>query len=233
MGSELLAPVNHYGIHQSHGMAFIHQKRDGTGTDIVTQVQSPFIVELGRSSNPRCPHHFSYPYDAEEALSSLKLKSIFRGNELIQAMLPKVNPSPVVAYVGSTEPFSTYHVFQRLLTMCNPIGGDAVRVYQKGDEKKLLNELRLTNIMPLVLIGFDTRLTNILHEMIQIAHLGYRNVIFVGDTHIPLGGKVSNLTRFFTDAERFVDINYNTDLKAVGSAIMMKEALAYAETFTS
>lgn len=230
---EGLTSVPNYGIHQANGMAFIHERLDGKGRDLSTGVSSPFIVDMGKKAQPRCPHSYPYPYADESVLAQIKLKTIFGNNKIIQAMLPRVNPSPVVAYVGHEYPYATFHIFQRLSQMAHPINDNSVRAFTKGDQKRLFEEARLTNILPLVLVGFNTKDTNVLHEMIQLAHLGYRNVIFVGAPDIPLAGGVANYTKDLPDAERFVDVNYNVDLKAVGSAIMVREALSYAQTFAS
>jgi hypothetical protein len=225
--SEGLQPVGNYGIHAAHGMAFLHQREDGSGNDVASNIASPFVVDLN-GKKWKSPHRFIFPAPDVAILSELKMAPLLEKNPLLAAMVPKVTPSPLVGFVAVDQPYHSFHVFQRLAELSCPIHDSAVRLFTKGDENRMVREYRLTNLQPVVLIGFDSENCGAMYRVGQAAHTGTRNVIFVGTRDVPVPQGMTPLTDSYEEAKRFADINYTVNFREVGSALMVKEAADYA-----
>lgn len=221
--------VGHYGIHIAHGMAFLHQKDDGTGEDLNETGPSPFLVSFP-DRKTRCPHKFPLPAGDTFHIQRLKEPALLDVNPIIEAMLPKAQKKPIVGFVRHPQPFNTLHVFQTLAELSCPIYDSVVRLHANGGTlTRYVKEHRLTNIQPLVLVGFSPESIGWVDQILAAATLSLRSTILVGTADIPLAASAAwDLTEHYEMADDFVRKNHDKDLRAIGSAIMKEEGNKYA-----
>lgn len=194
-------PVDHYGIHWSEGdVAFMHQSQGGANA-VGLKLPTPFQVNLSRKS-VKCNHNL--PMTApkpngehvEFLLQNLK-------DPLVEAMLPlpKDEESTGVYYLEDDD--NKFGMIIRiLLKMSAPIHAPVYPIWMLTIPK-IIDELSVTNVQPLVLTNVMPEHTDKLEKIAQAAPSMPRILLLTGSSSVvvPQGIEVikSSMDQYMPD----------------------------------
>lgn len=176
--------IHHYGVHLSGGIPFLHQSSKGLGVDCLGQNQtSPLILDLPpHLKRLNEPHQIDLNPPAVEE----ELPDDFLNNQLVDLYLPKPNleTAPQVAFIRNKtmEPFP---ILKKMAELCS-LNMVATVIFEQGMEDQYRNQLRLTNLGPLTLIGVSVKSSMPVYNLTEFAKISYRNLIISGHQDIPI-----------------------------------------------
>jgi hypothetical protein len=194
-------PVDHYGIHWTNdGIAFIEQGGPRGGTNILgLAIKSPFRVRLPGKVRP-CNHLI--PVQAPQ-LNPLHIEAFRRveNDALVRVMrpIPKEVGSPAFTYfVAPDQKLSLYTLL--LSRMSSPISPIRLPIWSTN-MATIVEELRQTNVQPLVISDVQPRDTEALKKLGSIASQLPRRLVVVGQQHVAIPSEAERLTTGITDLE--------------------------------
>lgn len=188
-----MSVINSYGVFVQAGVPYLHQTSYGTGMDCLGQnVESPFKLELpAHLKRYGTPHEI----DLHPPVVSDSLPDDFINNSLVDLYLPKPNigTPPAIVYIKNAK-MDPFPILRRLAELCS-LGSLATVVYEPGLEDQYRNQLRLTNLGPLTLVGVSVSASMPIHGVIEHARISQRNLVITGHPDIPIAGALD-----YTDA---------------------------------
>lgn len=187
--------VKHYGLHtDSNGVK--HLVQDGLlGNFIGLPVPPPFLLHL--EVRKSCPHNMD---PSAEPATETEWKELLTmlGDPLMAAMVPlPKRPGGKVSYFDDE--------FQKLLmvliylsAMSSPMR-QLVHPITQIPPKKILDELSLTNVAPLVITGLMTNHQSMIERIVHESLLAPRRLILMGHPNVVAYGmfkrEVTSLTK--------------------------------------
>lgn len=215
---EDLIPVNHYGVHTTpEGIVYLHQGRKASNFISMKQ-PSPYTVRTQR--NRDCPHLIN-PASTTPDRSHWGMFLRLFDDALVQAMLPtpKVRGTPVPFLVDPNNELLLDLVM--LSRMGSPIH-TAVMPLAKLNKKTLLEELTLTNALPLVLTGAQTSDQDFVDELAQESMTLPRRLVITGHDHLIVRKPLQRITTELWHMDR-VELQ-SMNMEIIGAAILRRHS---------
>lgn len=215
---EEMIPVTHYGLHATQeGVVYLHQGRKASNFISMKQ-QSPYNVLTKR--NRLCPHLIN-PASTVPDKNHWELFLRIYDDELVQAMLP------IPKSRGSCVPFLSVHNNEMLmeLVMLSRLGSPifpVVMPVRKLPKSTILEELSLTNVLPLVLTDVQTADQTLINELAVESRTLPRKLILAGDPMLVIR---QPLIRIATDIN-FMDCVQlqSLNMETIGAAVIRRHA---------
>lgn len=191
--------VHNWGVHWGEdGVAWLHQARGGMPAFFAKNVQSPFYV---RKVNSRPCNHLIAPTTPNPAREHLEIfRKLIEEDQLVRFMLPMPkdalpeNPAGVALIRGDNLDDLQTRI-TCLSRMSSPIR-TPIAWLNLIKRQEILNQLSMTNVQPLVVMGAQPDHVNDLTVIRRAAANEPRRLLVVGDHTIPWGGTEIVSTRF-------------------------------------
>jgi hypothetical protein len=170
--------VSHYGVHWTpeDNIAYLHQGRAATNA-VGLKEKTPFYVQLPRRRKP-CNHQIALHQPVPDRTHWATFCALMK-DQLVQAMLPVPNPiQRMVTYFNNTSEID--HHLAILSRLSSPIQSIIHHLWIMNNINEIADELQMTNVQPLVLIGAKPEHTELLRKIAEIAVLMPRRLIIGG-----------------------------------------------------
>lgn len=217
MNDELI-PVSNYGLHFTRsGVGYLHQGRKATN---FISMKAPSTYEVRTKRNRPCPHLINaastIPDDAHWEL----FLRIFN-DKLVQAMLPTPKErSALIPFLSdpNNELMMTLVMLSRMASPIYPV----VMPITKLPKATILEELTLTNVLPLVLTGVQHCDQALIGELAHEARTLPRRLVLTGDPHMIIRPP---LVRIETDLWDMDQIKLQSlNMETIGAAVLRRFA---------
>lgn len=160
-------PVPHYGLHSDGDLFFLHeQNRSRCMTPGLEALQSP--LDVVRHDRTTCPHSL-LPMEPAMPLP-------WMDNELMMKLAPV--PDGGAYWVPTAAKLSLVE----MIPMCRPIRAVAF-VPWANPVKRLVPELTVTNLAPLIIADYDTRDLREISRLLELPRT--RTIILCGQLKLP------------------------------------------------
>jgi len=183
--------ISHYGIVQDHrGVKWLEQERAGTNA-IGLAEKSPFVVKP-KKRTLHCPHMITIVNQMPD-MSHFTTYEKVKDDPLVKLMepWPKQQGTSGVYYLkGDTDSLMLHlTLFSRLTS---PVRSCVQHILQTSAQT-LIDELTITNIQPLVLVGLRVEHTELIETLTRVGPTAQRNLILVGASDVPLPSGINRL----------------------------------------
>lgn len=160
-------PVPHYGLHGAGDLFFLHeQNRSRCMTPGLEALQSP--LEVQRPDRLSCPH------------SLLPMDTPIRVPEVTSELLCKLAPVPDGGCYWAPPAAKPYMI--EMQVMSRPIRPLAY-VPWAHPIKKLVPELNVTNLAPLIIADYEARDLRDLQRFLELPRI--RTIVLIGQLRLP------------------------------------------------
>lgn len=216
--NEELIPVTHYGLHTTlDGVSYLHQGRKASNFISMRQL-SPFDVMTKRKR--LCPHLIN-PASTVPDKAHWELFLRLYSDPLMQALLPiPKDRNAMVPYI--TDPNGELMMDLVMLSRMGSPVFPVVMPINKLPKATILEELSLTNVLPLILTNVETADQKLVNELAIESRTLPRKLVFSGDEFLvirpPLERIVTNLWDF--DRVQLQSLNMET----IGAAVIRRYA---------
>lgn len=210
--------VTHYGLHwDMNGVAYLHQGRSSYNFLGLRQ-RSPFLVKPHKSQpcnhmiNPAAP----IP-DPVHWRGFLKIAS----DPVMQAMFPIPKQSDdAVIYINDAAGALTTKLIL-LGKMTTPIQ-HLVRPLQMVKPQWVRDQLEITNVQPLVLVGANAKQQKLINDLVSLNQFSPRRLILVGNPDVVCGSGLSRSTTGLFDQD--VEDLANLPFDLIGAMLLRRHA---------
>ena len=216
--SDELIPVTHYGLHLTpDGVAYLHQGRKASNFISMRQL-SPYEVLTKRGR--LCPHLINAASTVPDR-AHWELFLRMYDDPLVRAMLP------IPKHRNELVPFISDPQGELLmdLVMLSRMGGPVSPVvipFGKLSKTIILEELTLTNVLPLVLTGVETSDQKLMNELAVESRTLPRKLIFAGDDHMVIRTPMIRITTSLWDFDSIELQSLN--METIGAAVLRRHA---------
>lgn len=224
MNKEPPITIGHYGIIvDKRGVKWLEQERSGTNA-IGLAEKSPFLVRP-KKRTLQCPHMITIVNQMPDSAHLTVYEKVKQDN-LVQIMepWPKHVGASGIYYVKEDSQKIILHLmlFSRLTSPVRSI----VKHIAQVDAQTIMDELSITNIQPLVIIGLEAQHTQLIETLSQVSLTATRKLLLVGASDVPLPACV---TRLETDILKFnladlMHINWESIGAALCRRVMRDES---------
>ncbi len=216
--SEELTPVTHYGLHTTpEGVAYLHQGRKASNFISMKQL-SPYEVVTKRSR--LCPHLIN-PASTVPDRAHWELFLRMFDDPLVQAMLPiPKSRNALIPYLSDPQGELVMD-FVMLSRMGGPVY-PVVLPIGKLPKNTILEELTLTNVLPLVLTNVQTSDQSLVNDLALESRTLPRKLIFSGDDHLVIRNPLVRVSTSLWDLDR-VELQ-SLNMETIGAAVLRRHA---------
>lgn len=216
--SDELIPVTYYGLHYTpDGVAYLHQGRKASNFISMKQ-PSPYEVFTKRAR--LCPHLIN-PASTMPDRAHWELFLRLFPDELVAAMLPiQKDRNALVPYLSDPQ-----GELMMDLVMLSRMGGPifpVVMPISKLSKNTLIEELSLTNVLPLVLTDVQTSDQKLVCELATEARTLPRKLVFSGDDHLVIRPPLVRIKTTLWDLDRVQLQSLN--METIGAAVLRRFA---------
>lgn len=217
MNDELI-PVTHYGLHTTQdGIAYLHQGRKASNFISMRQL-SPYEVTTKR--NRLCPHLIN-PASTVPDRAHWELFLRMFHDPLVQAMLPiPKDRTSLVPFITDPNGELTMDLVM-LSRMGSPIYPVVIPI-GKLSKQVILEELTLTNVLPLILTGIQTSDQRLINELAAESRTLPRKLILAGDDHMVIRPPLERIMTQLWDFDRVQLQSLN--METIGAAVLRRYA---------
>lgn len=216
--SDELIPVTHYGLHTTpDGVAYLHQGRKASNFISMRQL-SPYEVVTKRKR--LCPHLIN-PASTVPDRAHWELFLRMFHDSLVNAMLPvPKHRIELVPFISDPNGELTMDLVM-LSRMGSPVY-PVVMPINKLPKATILEELTLTNVLPLVLTGVEPADQKLMNELAVESRTLPRKLIFAGDDHMVIRPPLIRITTILWDHDR-VELQ-SLNMETIGAAVIRRHA---------
>lgn len=216
--TEDLIPVTNYGLHSTpEGVAYLHQGRKASNF-ISMKAPSPYEVLTKRGR--QCPHLIN-PASNVPDRNHWELFLRMFNDPLVQAMLPiPKDRTSLVPFISdpNNELMMNLLMLSRMGSPVFPV----VMPINKLPKNTLLEELTLTNVLPLVLTNVQNSDQKLINELAAEARTLPRKLVLSGDPHMVIR---SPLVRIETDLWHMDQVELQSlNMETIGAAVLRRHA---------
>lgn len=217
MSNELI-PVTYYGLHQTpDGVAYLHQGRKASNFISLRQL-SPYEVVTKRRG--LCPHLINPASPVPDKNHWEIFLRMFK-DELVQAMLPIPKDRMALTPYLSDPNNELLMDLLMLSRMAGPIY-PVVLPINKLTRPQLMEQLGLTNVLPLVLTGVQTSDQSYINEIATEARSMPRKLVLTGDDHLVIRSPMVRIRTSLWDLDRVQLQSLN--METIGAAVLRRFA---------
>jgi len=182
--------VSHYGVHWAAGsIAYIEQEKSGTNA-LGLPEKSPFAVQLPPRSG-RCNHLIALAAPKPDPLHTAFLAKLVNEDSLVRAMLPVPKTGSGGFHV--VDPAGKLRLHLVLLSKLSSPIFSVVRHFASMSEEKIIGELQMTNVQPLVLTGVAAGHAPVLARIGERLGKLPRSLVLAGDDDAPLPAAIQKI----------------------------------------
>lgn len=217
-----MTTISHYGVFMSAGIPYLHQDPKGIGFDCLDQgLASPFVLDLpSHLKRANVPHAMNL--QAGDVLP--EGMDDFFNNALVDLYLPKPNlegTTPRVVFIKN-KTMDPFPYLKRLSELCS-MNAVATVIFESGMEDQYRNQLRLTNLGPLSLIGISVKSSMPVYNLTEFAKISFRNLILTGHQDIPMPKDAEDFTDAYNALVAMMSgLPPSFNLRAIGSQFFKK-----------
>jgi hypothetical protein len=216
--SDELIPVTHYGLHTTpDGVAYLHQGRKASNFISMRQL-SPYEVTTKRKR--LCPHLIN-PASTVPDRAHWELFLRLFDDPLVQALMPiPKDRNSLVPYINDPngELMMDLVMLSRMGSPVFPV----VMPINKLPKATILEELSLTNVLPLVLTGVETADQRLVNELAVESRTLPRKLVFAGNEFVVIRNP---LIRIATELWHFDRVELQSlNMETIGAAIIRRYA---------
>lgn len=205
-----------YGVHVSNSIPFLHQSIKSPGVDALGQnMASPFTLQVTlqqqRLGEPTA-------IDLHPGPTTARLPDDFMNNALVDLYLPKPNleSPPAIVFIKnkSMDPFPVL----RRLSDLSSLDVRSTVIFDSKQVATYRDQLKLTNLGPLTLIGVSTESSFPIFDLTECARILQRNLVITGNPGIPTPKDAIDYTDAYNAAAAVLEtIPRDVDLKRLGA----------------
>lgn len=191
--------VTHYGVHWAHGgIAFLEQDQPRGGANALgMREKSPFRVQpLKRTM--RCNHRIPLAAPNPDETQLQFFLELVEKDELVRAMLPIPKLDQGVYFLASEEQERLELPLVFLSKMSSPITSVVMPIWMMTLQQ-IMDQLQVTNVQPLVLIGITAEHTRTISQAAKAAAVSPRTLVMVGATDVVAPPTVRKIKTSITD----------------------------------
>lgn len=218
MSEKNLITVNHYGLlTDTRGVRWLHQERGGTNALGLAE-KSPFIVRP-KKRTLFCPHMITLVSQMPDPVQVEAYERV-KGDKVVELLEPwprSMGSGGVHYFTGEADKlYLHFSLFSRLTSPVRSIVHHIVQL----NAQAIMDELSITNIQPLVVVGLEAKHTQLIELLSQAALTSPRALILLGAKDVPLP---STVTRVDTEIHKFdlADLMY-INWESIGAAIIRR-----------
>jgi len=194
-----MIPVSHHGLHWADGgIAFLHQDEMVTNA-LGLPIPSPFEVRLPAGRRASCNHRIQLPAEAPHPLHAEQLE-LLRKDPLFAALLPLPPVTGGIIRVNA-ESVRLRPYLSCLSRLTSPIYRTMVQPFWLTTMARVLSELTVTNLQPLVLTDIGGIHQQTLTMILQAAPMFPRPLILVSSSFLILPPEVQQIETGMLDVD--------------------------------